>query len=407
MSGFFSKKEVQSNSRPDGKIYSCASCGLVPGSMTPKMEPWGNFKKGIMIIGPGPSIKDDKKGKPFSDDAGRFLKRTFSNFGIDLEEDCVCLNAINCLAISGDSSRFPTDYEISCCRKSILKYISDYQPHLIIVLGMPGMISLIGHRWKKDMGGINKWRGWKIPDQDFKAWVCPAYEPSLILDSNKPELETVWKQDIENALNLLKQPFLRNKKHQIDIISDLKILREISSDLVAIDYETTGLKPHGPGHRIVCASVSDTADHSFVFLMPETRKERQPFLDLLSNPAIGKTAQNMKFEDTWSRVRLRTEVKGWVWDTMLGSHLLDNRPDVTGLKFQTYVQFGVIDYDSEISPYLKSSEEKNGNGINRVMELLGGPLEKKLLEYCALDTIYEYRLMEIQTKLINYSFLPF
>jgi len=82
----------------------------------------------------------------------------------------------------------------------------------------------------------------------------------------------------------------------IEIIEDLSVLNSIKKGRIAFDYETTGIKPHATGHRIICASVADSSDHAFVFMMPSTRKERQPFIDLLKNPNVGKMAQNMKFE---------------------------------------------------------------------------------------------------------------
>ena len=63
-------------------------------------------------------------------------------------------------------------------------------------------------------------------------------------------------------------------------------------------------------------------------------------------------------------LRLRQPVRGWYWDSMIAAHILNNQAGVSGLKFQTYVHFGVIDYSSEISPYLKS-DDKSANGINK------------------------------------------
>jgi hypothetical protein len=206
---------------------------------------------------------------------------------------------------------------------------------------------------------------------------------------------------------MIKIPFLKYKEPKIEVIEDLSILNDITSDLISFDYETTGIKPQADGHRIVCTSVADSPDHVYVFMMPRTKREREPFTSLLGNPLIGKMAHNMKFEDTWTNVRLKTEVNGWNWDSMLAAHVLDNRTGVTGLKFQTYVNFGVIDYDSEISSFLHSNE-KGGNEMNTVMKLI--EIEEgrnKLLHYCALDSIFEYRLAMKQIKIMDYTFLPF
>ena len=143
-------------------------------------------------------------------------------------------------------------------------------------------------------------------------------------------------------------------------------------------------------------------DECFVFMMPKNKKGRQPFIDLLANRSIGKMAHNMKFEETWSVVRLRQPVANWEWDSMLASHVLDNRPGICSLKFQTYINFGIIDYESEVSPYLKSAS-KDGNALNRIFEAD----ESKLMEYCALDSVYEYRLAMKQIEIMRYDFLPF
>jgi hypothetical protein len=273
---------------------------------------------------------------------------------------------------------------------------------VIVLLGNAAVYSLVGHRWHKDLGGITKWRGWTIPDQDFQTWICPTFHPSFVERSEATDVSIIWEEDLEQAIACAIIDYPLYVTPEIEIITDLAPLNDITSGEVAFDYETTGLKPHASGHRIVCVSVADTKNHAYVFMMPNTKSEREPFIKLLTNPAVGKIAQNMKYEHAWSMVRLRTEVKNWVWDTMLASHILDNRPGVTGLKFQTYVQFGVVDYASEVAPFLQSSEQNNGNAINNIQKLLDRPRGKRtLMEYCGLDAVYEYRLATRQRSIID------
>ena len=115
----------------------------------------------------------------------------------------------------------------------------------------------------------------------------------------------------------------------------------------------------------------------------------------------------MKFEEQWTVNKLGVEVQGWHWDTMITAHTLDNRPSITGLKFQAYVQLGIVDwmtdYNKEVAPYLKptdANKKKYGaNAINCIDELITKPGGmRKLLKYCALDSIYEYRLALMQMK---------
>jgi len=407
--GFFTAKQTESKSRPDGKTYSCASCGLYKNCKTPKMEPYGEFKRKILVIGEAPGRTEDQRGHPWQGKAGRLLQQTFHNeLRVDLFEACLCVNAVNC---HPEDNRTPTNYEVDCCRKNILQIIEEKKPKLIILLGGSALYSIIGHRWKKGLDGIMKWRGWTIPDQDFGCWICPTFHPSFVLRGER-EVETVWKNDLKQAIEKVDEELPKYQEPRIEIIEIDNITRILPCvqeeyNLIAFDYETTGLKPHAKGHRIVCCAVAVNENHCYVFMMPKSRKDRQPFVDLLANPEIGKMAHNMKYEETWSKVRLRQPVKNWQWDSMQAAHILDNRPGITSLKFQVYVRFGVVDYSSEISPYLKPAS-KDGNAINRIYELLEQPGgEEKLLTYCGWDAIWTYRLAMLQMDEMNYDDLPF
>lgn len=401
--GFFTAKQTESKSRPDGKTYSCASCGLYKDVQSPRMKPFGNFKKGILNLGEAPGEVEDKRGKPWQGKTGRLLQKTYRRLGIDLFEDCLNINAVNCRPMDKKGiNRTPTNYEIDCCRKSILQVIEQYKPKVIVLLGNAALYCLLGHRWKKDLGGIMKWRGWVIPDQDFNTWICPTFHPSYV-GRSEAEVETIWIQDLERIIRQVDKALTIYQEPEISIIKDLSILPHLKSKLVSIDYETTGLKPQAKGHRIICAAVATDENNCFVFMMPKSRNARQPLVDLLANPNISKMAHSIKFEEIWSVVRLWQPIQNWVWDSMLAVHVLDNRPSVTSLKFQVYVNFGVIDYASEIAPYLQAPT-KGGNDMNRVYELLKMPGgQEKLLQYCGLDAIYEYRLALRQMELINYK----
>lgn len=398
MKGFFSIKETESASRPEGKILSCASCGFYKKCKTPKMQPTGNFGKQILIIDASPERIDDKMGAAFQSLNADYLKKVLFELGIDMFEDCLLTYSYNCY--NPDQGYTYTTYEIDCCRKIVVNpIIKNNKPKLIILLGSAAVYSLIGNRWKKDLNDIERWRGWCIPDQDFKAWICPTYDTFQVKD--KLEVLTVWKNDLRNAISHLDIPFPKYKEPTIKYLdNDLTVLNTIKDD-VAFDYETTGLKPHDEGHKVICVSIAVSEDLVYVFMMPKSRKARKLFLNLLTNPNIGKIAQNMKYEHAWSFEILGVEVRNWIWDTMLATHVLDNRTGVTGLKFQTYVQFGIVDYDSEVSPYLKAKEEKNANSINRIQELIDKPGGARLLmKYCAYDSIYEYRLSVLQRNII-------
>ena len=401
--GFFTKKETESTSRVDGKPATCAACGLLKTAENPCMKPRGFFSKKILIITDSIAEKEDKGGIYLNDQDGRWLINQFSHIGVDVEKDCITVSSCMCF-----SPETPTLSQTGNCRRKILSLINAMKPHLIVPVGMNAMFALIGHRWKKDLGDIDKWRGWAIPDQDFNCWITPVWNHRWVYENReKQEVLTVWKQDMDRIQYHIGQPLRTYVEPKIRYMKTPEFLNreKFQSGRAAFDYETTSIKPYNRGNRVACVGIAVSETEVYVFPIPKTKQEREPFLNWLKNKNVSKIAQNMKFETLWSKEALRTDVEGWEWDTMLASHLLDNRVGVTGLKFQAYVQLGIIDYDSSVIQYLQS---KKGEETNRVMEAMENESTRnELLKYCALDALYEFRLAMIQMKVMNYNDLPF
>ena len=172
--------------------------------------------------------------------------------------------------------------------------------------------------------------------------------------------------------------------------------------MCAFDYETTGLKPHAKGHKIICCSIADKIDHVFVFMLIDKKGKQlpknkiKPFIKFLLNKLIKKVAQHMKFEENWTFEIFGIRVQGWFHDTMYYSHLFDNRKSITGLKFQAYVCFGIDDYSSDIKQYLQA---KDSNSINSLLKYVSTARGRNAcLKYCALDSILELRLAVLQLE---------
>jgi DNA polymerase len=408
MKGFFSSEQIKSESRPDGKTYSCVSCGLYKQAENPKMKPTGGFSKRILNIGEAPGKIEDELGSHWKGKAGRILKRTYAKFGIDLFEDCLNTNSVFCY-----SPKTPGQYEIQCCRKRVFKTIKRNKPHVILLLGTSALHSVIGARWKKDLGSINKWRGFCIPDRELNAWICPVFHPSYVeRQKDYPEVRRIWEMDLENAFSYIDKPLpdFPNEKSQIEYVTNDNQLQILFEELhlghhpiTCIDYETTGLKPHARGHRIVCCAVATSADKVYSFMMPKKKKDRYLFSRYLQSNNCAKMAANMKFEEAWSRVRIGTGVSPWIWDTMIAGHIIDNRQGILSLKFQSYVHFGIADYDSAVSPYLKGTDPKNANSMNRIYDFIDKYSEKDLLTYCGMDALLEYKLALIQMEQLGYE----
>ena len=110
-------------------------------------------------------------------------------------------------------------------------------------------------------------------------------------------------------------------------------------------------------------------------------------------PKIG---WNCKFESRWSRKKLGVWPRNFVFDGMLAAHVVDNRSEVTSLKFQAFVQLGQESYNDYILPYLKG-DKQGGNEKNRVKE---ADLPR-LLTYCGMDSLLEFKTSKILAKKIG------
>ena len=405
MKGFFSAKEVTSNINIRNP-QSCVSCGLYQNCTSPKMKPYGKGEKGVMFIGRFPEQIDDKRGKPFQGRLGRSLQKVLKELNFDLFRDAVCLNACNCLPPEREK---PSDNQIYCCRASVLKSIKQHNPKVIILLGNTPLQSIIGNVWKKALGGIEKWRGFQIPDQTLKTFLCPVYDPSFVSRNEDRDGKNlaylIWKRDLGNAIHCVNKsfPIIDNLDDRITYIESNAQLKEIipkliNADLLSFDYEATGLKPHADTQKLisVSAAISDTEVYTWI-----NDKTKAKLFKKVLQSKVPKAAHNLQMEEEWSYWHMGTTVNNWDICTMNMAHCLDNRSGITSLKFQTYVNFGVPDYDSHIHPYLVSDGELGANSINKIEQFIKEYGEKELLKYNALDSLFGWMLAIKQKGIIN------
>lgn len=416
MIGFFSKKETQLTERPDGKHLSCMSCGLYKGDIQhPKLAASGKFKKGILNIGEFTTAWDDRKGKQFQSKQDRVLYDTYRKLGINLEEDCLNVNAVMCFPYNHKTGkpRTPTAHEIQCCRLKMIALIKQHKPKVIVLFGKVALESIIGHRWKKGLGSIDKWRGWAIPDQYFKAWLIPVFSPAYVTNQDSEAVNLIWKQDLQYALSHVNKPFREFVEPKITVLEKnlIPLYKIRPMTPCAFDYETTGLKPHSKDQKIICASIADSIQHVYVFMLlnkklePIKEKKLKPFKNFLVNKNIPKVAQHLKFEENWTFNKYKIHVKGWAHDTMYWTHILDNRTGITGLKFQAYVCFGIDAYDEDVANYIGA---KDSNSLNKMLKFVSTKRGREAcLKYCAWDSILELRLSELQKVWYKERILPF
>jgi len=398
--GFFDTDEL-----PAGGTGCGYTCLLRDGCESPAMPPSGEGEKDVLFVAEAPGADEDRKNTQLVGKIGREFREILEEeLDFDLDREARKTNGVRCRP---PKNRTPTPEEIAACRSHIWEEIREHRPRVIIPLGGVALESLIGDRWKKDLGGISRWRGFRIPDHRAGAWICPTWHPSYVARSRNDKkgsaVEPLFIDDLRQALRNREQslpsPVLESDvRVEKDPDRAARALRRLPDGIYAVDFETTGLRPHNDGHRIVCAAVSNGRE---TLSFPVEGRAERFLAQFMGDEGKKKVAQHIQFEDMWAGVRLGTRVRGWVWDTMLAGHILDNRPGVTGLKFQAFVRLGLVGYDEDVGPFLQA-KGKSANDFNRIDK--ADP--DKVLRYCGMDALAEFRLFEQQEVELRANDIP-
>lgn len=399
--GFFSPSRITATRKPLPLIAQCGACGLSEtGCKTPFMEVGGKGKQKIMIVGEAPGETEDKRGIQFVGKTGEYLSDRLKRLGFILHRDAWTTNALIC---HPPDNLIKDKNAVNYCRPNLLKSIEEYKPETIILLGKSAVKSLIGFLWKEDVGDMNRWLGWQIPCQRFNCWICPTWHPSFLMRDKDSVKEMMFVNHLKEAIQLEGRPYEKvpNYKDQVTVLLDTNIAAKIILKMargkrpVAFDYETNMLKPDNDRSYILCCSVSD-GKVTIAFPWDKTTEEAMRVLFKSPTPKI---ASNMKFEERWTRCKLKCRVRNWDVDTMLLSHVLDNRKDITSIKFQAFVKLGQEAYDDHIKPFLQS-RKRGGYEENRIKDC---DLQDLLL-YCAMDSLLEWKVAKQQKKeMLNYG----
>lgn len=394
--GFF-EGTVQSKSRSINRLSRCGACGLSRQCTSPRMPPTGSGDRKVLFVAEAPGKFEDQRGVQLIGDAGQLLRGIVWDVdGSPDLDDAWKTNAVICRPPKNKIE----DRYIEACRPNLLRTIKELSPKVVVLMGLSPVKSLIGSEFQGQIGSISKWEGWAIPSHQLGAWILPTYHPSYLLRMNEdPVLMRCVKTAVSRAFlyEETNTPFpcppLSDLQNQVQILTKPRDVRLWMRGLLkrkgklVFDYETNGLKPEGEGHYIKAVSFCYEGEETVSCLLHDTCL---PLLSkILRNPSLQKIAANLKFEERWTRAMLGHRVVNWFWDTMLVAHMLDNRKNISGLKFQAYARFGITDYASHVSSLLKAPA---GGHFNRIEQI---PV-KELLLYNGLDSLLTYMLMKAQ-----------
>lgn len=397
--GFFKTSELASKKiKTTAKNAHCEKCKLHLTCRNPRMEPKGKGEIKVLHVAQAPEAIEDKKNEQLIGTAGKFYERSLKKVGMNLN-DGLKTNACTCFPV-GDKK--PTKTQIKACHPNLRKCIEEFKPHVIIALGECAIESLTMHKSSTSLiGGLSTCRGFVIPDKEYNAWICPTFHPSYVMRDTTPDVaEKIFLDDLEHAVKMVDVPLpyhiKDNEESKIEILKHpketklwLKKMMGFPEQkfMTAFDYETSGLKPQHKDHFIRTCSISLGPDHAVAFpFFNDDQEFLTIFSRYLATTDIMKIAANMQYENTWSNVKLGMNINGWLYDTMIGMHCIDNRPKICGLERMNYFTFGVEPYDEYIGKFLKS-EEGRGNSFNKIEE---ADLHD-LLIYNGMDSMTEFR----------------
>lgn len=389
---------------------------------------YGEGKEGIMFLISHPTKADIENGS-FVNATVKKLQTDATLLGYNLRRDCYIVPIIP-HRIKGNT---PSKADLDHVRPRLKYIIEKYKPKKVVPVGRNATYGLIGHNfsipprapfeasqgyWMYDED-FDAWVGWEIPDQEYETIITPLYNMFDVFGAMKKNkrFKNVSSVLPELYFDLLEKIFTSDTKfkpvekaykkiiyHPLEAVQIIQNLHR--EDFLAFDYETTGLKPFDTGHKIKMVSFSSIRK-SYSFPIWEDNEAFMNALRELFTSDMKFVAHNAKFEYNWTRTIFGVEIKTLYYDTMIVSHILDNRKDTIGLKFQTYVNFGVAGYDREVKKLLKSitpKKETGTNGLNMLQYLDPDKIANeeivwdKLLTYVLDDAYYTAKLMKVQEE---------
>lgn len=139
----------------------------------------------IMLIGEAPGQDEDRHGKPFVGESGKFLDLMLSHIGVSRADNLYISNVI---AWRPPGNRAPTEEEIAICRPFITRHIELAQPDILLLVGGTSAKTLLNVNT-----GITRlrgtWHDYAVGARQIPA--MPLLHPAYIL--RRPETKAdMW-----------------------------------------------------------------------------------------------------------------------------------------------------------------------------------------------------------------------
>ncbi len=121
------------------EIKTCPKCRLAE-TRTHAVPGEGSASARIMFVGEGPGENEDKTGRPFIGQAGKFLNGLLEKAGIS-RDDVFITNIVKCRP---PANRVPLADEVEACSDYLMAQIAVIEPKFVIPLGGSSLKTLLG-----------------------------------------------------------------------------------------------------------------------------------------------------------------------------------------------------------------------------------------------------------------------
>lgn len=367
---FFDEAELNVKRRERPPAYKpapsgCGACGLDKAVRSPRMQPYGEAQLHIAVVGEAPGADEDAQGRQFVGRAGRFLFHSLNKVGVDLDRDCLLMNAVNCRPTDpSGSNRPPTEAELAACRPRLHAQLDAARPDLILAFGTPAIAAVLADAPFAPTATVM--HGRIVPSRRFSCWVACGFHPSWYVreegryDGRMDEMLAAAVRRL--ADDPIIPPLLDPDAYEI--VEDLGELERLLTRLgdgtneVALDFEATGLDPWAKGFKLLSLAVTDTPDRGWCVPLFHPHAvwggKDAAMWDLvkwfLQDSPCPKIIQNWQYEELALRAATGGPgVRNVVCDTMVREHVLDNRRGVCGQEFQEYVRYGVTGHKGSLN----------------------------------------------------------
>jgi len=208
------------------EVKTCPKCRLaetrlnaVPGE--------GSVSARIMFVGEAPGENEDKTGRPFIGQAGKFLNGLLEKAGI-AREDVYITNIVKCRP---PANRVPLADEVEACSDYLMAQIAVVEPKFVVPLGASSLKTLLG----KDM---------KITQMRCKVFrksgilYIPLYHPAAAL--HNPKMVETLQADVLVLKELINREI---REDEITDLSSVHIPREANVAPAKTEAENTEAEP--------------------------------------------------------------------------------------------------------------------------------------------------------------------